>query len=195
MTERATTAADQRRHEIARISAGLFNEQGFDRVSMDEIARAVGLAKPSLYHYFRSKEEVLYMIHSSLFDVQMGKIEARARATSDPEERLRGVFHDIFESLESHPGHTRVFFESMRRLDETNFNKISENQNRYEKLVRQILEDGVEQGWLRPLDTGLASLALFGMCHWAYQWYAPGKKTPAELADVFFSLFVDGVRA
>ena len=64
----ATKNADERRKEIIRKAATLFNITGYFNTSMDDIAEAVGLRKPTLYYYVSSKEEILYLIHEELID-------------------------------------------------------------------------------------------------------------------------------
>ena len=54
------------------ISTEIFSRQGFRATSMNEIAAAVGLSKPTLYHYFRSKEELLVRIYSEVLDESLG---------------------------------------------------------------------------------------------------------------------------
>src|SRR3954452_14977462 len=63
-----TTRADAQRARVLTVSAEIFSRQGFRATSMNEIAAAVGLSKPTLYHYFRSKEELLVRIYSEVLD-------------------------------------------------------------------------------------------------------------------------------
>jgi AcrR family transcriptional regulator len=190
------TAAEGRRSEITTTAARLFNEFGVDRVSMDDVAKAVGLAKPTLYHYFPSKEQILYTIHKDLFEVILSALEERLATGAPPDEQLLGVFLDMFESMDTHPGHTRVFFEHFRKLGAEYRAAVRKEQRRYERLVQGIVEDGIAQGYFRAVDPRLASLALFGMANWSHQWYSPkGRHRPRQLAEQFYDFFVQGIGA
>lgn len=191
------SAAPQKRAEIVRIAAKMLNEeQGDHVVNMNDIAQAAGMAKPTLYHYFKSKEEIIFSIHMTLFELMRDQLEERLATESRPEEQLRGVFRDIFSQLHSHPGHTRVFREYFRRLTPERQKIVREQEGQYEQAVRKILTDGVEQGVFKGLNPTLASLALFGMAYWAYEWYSPEGRIPAqELADQFYTYFVEGIGA
>src|SRR5438552_16778543 len=69
-TDRAVDllAASPKLREIVDSAAGLFDQEGYHRVSMEDIANAVGLRKPSLYHYVRSKDQILARIHHAFMD-------------------------------------------------------------------------------------------------------------------------------
>jgi TetR/AcrR family transcriptional regulator, cholesterol catabolism regulator len=190
------SAAPQKRAEIVDITARMLNEAGGELVNMNDIAQAVGIAKPTLYHYFKSKEEIVYSNHFTLFELMRARVKERLATDAPPDEQLRGVFRDAFEFMDSHPGYTHVFRDYSRRLSPERQKLARENEKEYEALVRGILADGVEQGIFKPLDPRLASLALFGMTHWSYHWYSPGgTRSAEELADQFYDYFMDGVGA
>lgn len=63
------TRADQKRGQIATRAAALFDGQGYHATTMEDIAAAVGIAKPTLYHYYRPKAEILYAIHEECVSV------------------------------------------------------------------------------------------------------------------------------
>lgn len=194
--EVVTDAAMNRRNEIAAEAAKLFDAVGVDRVSMTQIADHVGLAKPSLYHYFRSKEEILYVIHATLFTQMTQSLEKRLAETDDARELLKGVFQDQLGTLVTHPGHIRVFFEHFRSLSPEFRGEVRDAQRRYESMVQEIFRRGRAQGVFRDVEPRLAALGLFGMVNWAHYWYsAKGDFTPTEVADQFYSMFLSGVES
>lgn len=191
------STAPQKRAEIVAITAKMLNEErGDHQINMTDIARAAGIAKPTLYHYFKSREEIIFSIHMTLFELMRDQLAERIATESRPDEQLRGVFRDIFAQLHSHPGHTRVFREHFRRLSPERKKIVLEQEGQYEAAVRTILANGVEQGIFKPLNPKLASLALFGMAYWAYEWYNPeGERSAEDLADQFYTYFIDGIGA
>src|SRR5436853_6175980 len=77
------------RQEILRTAARLFQQQGYDATSMNDVASALKLSKGGLYHHFQSKDEILFHIMSHAMDITEEKVVNAGRGISDPEERLR----------------------------------------------------------------------------------------------------------
>ena len=190
-----TAPGAARRAEIVRAAAELFDAHGFHRTSTAAIAERVGTAKATVYHYFRAKHEILYAIHDAWMDDLLAMVDDRRRAGADPITLLRNVFHDLLVLIDRRPGHVRVFFEYFRELPADAQAAARVKRDRYEALVEAAVADGMRTGALRALDPRTTTLALFGMCNWAYRWYSPGGRLgPDEVADQLFTVFLDGVR-
>src|SRR5262250_4019928 len=79
------------RQEILRTAARLFQQQGYDATSMNDVAGALRLSKGGLYHHFQSKDEILFDLMNHAMDITEERVIAPAKAIPDPEERLRTV--------------------------------------------------------------------------------------------------------
>ncbi|GAA2862676.1 TetR/AcrR family transcriptional regulator [Pseudonocardia halophobica] len=192
----AVSKADERRLNIVNRSALLFDRKGADQVSMSDIAEDVGLAKPSLYHYFSSKDEILNSIHVNTIEFLLDGIRRRRATDASPDVVLRGVLGDIFSLMETHPGHIRVFFESARRLPPDLLEPVRKREREYDQLVLETIEQAIEDGYFRAVNSRSAAFAFFGMANWAAHWYRPGGTKRAEqFAEEFFDLFLNGVTA
>ena len=188
--------ADEKRREIVTQAAVVFDTDGYHTANVDSLAHAVGLKKPSLYHYFSSKDEILYSIHEEFIDLLIQEFEARTDLGLTASESLRQVMIDVLRLMDTHRGHVRVFFEHHRELPAEHRATIAAKRDRYAEMVRVEFERGVRDGEFRGLDTGLTTLALFGMCNWTYQWYQRGGLlTSQEVADYFWTLLFDGIKA
>ncbi|BCJ70416.1 TetR/AcrR family transcriptional regulator [Polymorphospora rubra] len=186
--------ADDRRAEIVLRAAELFDEVGYHLTSMDDIARAVGLSKPTLYHYFTSKDSILLAIHEEFISILLGRqrqrLEQDDRGTSD---LLLDVMVDICDLMRTHRGYVRVFFEHHRELPEASRAKALAARDAYFDSVRGLFERGRAESLLAG-DPMLNSMALFGMCNWAYQWYDPrGTLTSLDVARHFHRILLQGV--
>ncbi len=161
---------------------------------MDDIALAVGVAKPTLYHYLYSKDRILSAIHEEFIDLLISRHDERATAGLMPEQLLLEVMADILELMETHRGHVRVFFNHHRELPEEVQATMRAKRDAYEQMVENLYVEGMAAGTFRKADATLASLATFGMCNWAYQWFRPGgpMRTP-ELAYQFWGFLVHGL--
>ena len=191
----ATAAHTSRREVIVTKAAELFDQKGYGATSVDDIAAAIGIKKPTLYYYFRSKNEILREIHEQFISHLLAQQERRKGTDLTAEQALLEVMIDIFEVVESWPGHVRVFIEHSRELEPADMADIQHKRDQFELAVRDIFLRGQEEGAFRNIDARLASLALLGMCNWAYQWYRPGGLSTRELAHEFYSFFVRGVGA
>jgi AcrR family transcriptional regulator len=174
----------------------LFDQSGYHQTSMQEIADAVGIRKPSLYHYFKSKDELLFWIHEVFVDRLVEQHSTRLELPLTRSQQLHEVIADILELMETHRGHVRVFFEHYRELSEPHRSRLKAKRDRYHALVEDIVRKGVDSGEFRPVDVPLTTLAIFGCANWAYQWYeSGGRLRPREIAYVFSELILNGLTA
>lgn len=191
---RAGPEGTARRHEIVAASARLFDERGYHTTSMDDIAAAVGIKKPTLYHHVQSKTQIVLWIHDELVNDLSARLEARVEQGMPRAETLFRVMDDILGLLETRPGHLRVYFEHHRELPAEEGRTAREKRDRYTDTVRRLIEDGAAAGEFVVENAGLTTLAFFGMCNWAYQWYRPGGELPHHtIALQFWRIFMGGV--
>lgn len=186
--------ADMRRSHVIGLAAELFEQRGYANVSMEQLAVAAGIAKPTLYHYFRAKDEILRGIHEEFIDLLLDRQEERRRLALSPADLLLGSMTDILGLMETHRGHVRVFFEHYRELPDLVREDIRVKRDRYQSMVRDAIAEGIRLGQFRPVDADTATLAVFGMCNWAYQWWRPGSGTdPAHTAERMWDLVMRGL--
>ena len=194
IAQRREMSAGQRRQQIVDKAAALFDTVPYNSTSMDDIAAAVGIAKPTLYHYFKSKGEILFEIHEALVNRLLSRHGDVRQGT--PSEQLLQIMEDILGLMQSRPGHMRVFFEHYRELSAEQREFIDVKRERFQAILEQVLIDGVATGEFRAIDIRLTSFQIFGACIWAYQWYSPGGRLgTAEIARQFWQQFVAGIGA
>lgn len=182
-----TTRAEQRRREIVATAATLFNEKGYALTGMEDIAFALGMAKPTMYHYFRSKDQILTAIHEEVSLVLRQRISSREAAALGPAERLFEMIVDILELSETHPGHQRVWAEHQRELPADAREARRVRVVEYVSIVESCLREGIDQGIFRPVDTYLTTMQIIGMSTWAYQWIHDSHAWRArDVAHVFW---------
>jgi AcrR family transcriptional regulator len=171
----------------------LFDREGYARVGVDRIAEAVGIRKPTLYHYVSSKDELLGWIHEEFIDELLAKQASRPPGRTAAAE-LAAVIADILGLMQTHRAHVRVFFEHHRELPAAARERVRRRRDAYQAHVEETIRRGSAAGELREVDARLAALALFGMCNWAYQWYRPDGPLPArDVAASFADLFLHGL--
>lgn len=193
-TRPVRNAADQRRAVIVQLAAELFDRAGYHQTSMEKLAATAGVAKPTLYHYFSGKEAILCEIHREFIEPLISRHESRLNFALGPRQLLLEAMGDILELMETHRGHVRVFFEHYRELPADVQAQVRSRRDHYECMIRAVIERGIEQGEFRPVDTHLTTLAIFGICNWAYHWYqADGPLRPREIAYRMWDLLELGM--
>ena len=183
-----------RRAEIVSAASYLFEKLGYYNTSMDDIAAQVGIKKPSLYHHVKSKGQIVAWIHNSLADDLLDRLQRRVNEGQDPSTIIYWVISDILHALHDRPGHLRVYFEHHMEIPEEYRAESQRRRTRYSQLVNDVIASGVRRGTFRTDNVSLTTLALFGMCNWAYQWYRPsGPLTVDQVAAHFWRQFLNGI--
>lgn len=193
MESQSSPAAERRLREIILTAAELFDRAGYTTTSMEDIAEAVGLAKPTLYHYVKSKDEILYQIHREFMAVAFTAMESHEGRLS-PEEEARATIVEILDLIAKHRPLVRVFFEHFRDLPARHQRIVVEQRDRYAAGLTGVIRRGFSRGDFRSVDPKLTALAIFGMCNWAYQWYDPsGRSSAQQLGEMFGDLVMTGI--
>ena len=173
-TERRGLSAQERRKDVVGRAAALFDGFGYSSASMADIAHEVGIAKATLYHYFKGKDEILFDIHEEFIDLLIAQHRERSTSVTRPREQLLGMMTDILDLMETHRGHVRVFFEHYRELPRLQQETIRQKRDVYESMVEEVFAAGISQQEFSNLDVRLSTLATFGMCIGSYHWYRAG---------------------
>jgi TetR/AcrR family transcriptional regulator, cholesterol catabolism regulator len=193
---RRRLTTEERRQQIVDAAAELFDKVGYSSTSMEDIAAVVGVAKPTLYHYFPGKDAVLLEIHEAFIDLLTRQHAERVAAELGPEQLLLEIMADILELMRTHRGHVRVYFEHYRELPPEARAASRIKRDAYHAAVVEIFREGTAKGVFKPVDPELAAKAMFGMCNWAYQWYMDDMPLrPRDIAYRFWSFLVHGVGA
>lgn len=184
---------DRRLAGVLEHAARIFCEKGYAGASMRDLSRATGMSLAGLYHYFSSKEELLYLIQKHTFRTIIENVRARLEGYDDPAARIR-----IF--IESHLEYSLANKEAMKVLvheDETLKNEhgteVRAIKREYYCICLELLEDFQRAKGLQ-FSGRLAVLSLFGMINWIYTWHNPRVDADAQgLARQMGDIFLHGV--
>jgi TetR/AcrR family transcriptional regulator, cholesterol catabolism regulator len=182
-----------RRDELTRQAARLFAERGYHGTSVDQLAKAMGVQKGSLYAHMASKQELLYATMregAAAFHGALDAIDERLPPTERIRLALRAHLRVVADQLDV----ATVFVREWRYLEGERRDEIVAERRRYEERFRALFREGRELGELRTdLDEGAAALLVLSALNWAYTWLPPGRDTD-DLADRFYALLVEGMR-
>ena len=193
MSREATTTDP--RQEILRASARLFQEQGYDGTSMNDVAAALKLSKGGLYHHFQSKDEILFNLMNHAMDITEERVINRVKAIPHPEERLRMLIKlHIGVVLSEGDREITVMLHENHPLPPTLRKRINARKKDYvhflENLIGEVQRARRLTGTVTPRA---AAFALLGMINWIYQWYRPeGALQEESLAQQYTEIFFQG---
>jgi AcrR family transcriptional regulator len=182
--------------EILTVAAQVIAEEGYEKASIRTIAAAAGVSIPGLYYYFKSKEEVLFLIQHGTFSSLVENLEERLKQEqgASPERRVRIVIENHLQHFLAHLPELKVCARELESLKGEHYNQVLERRREYYHMTREIIDEIVE-GSVGQLDSDLAALSLFGMLNWVYMWYDPSRHSDLKhLALQLSSIFIDGIR-
>ena len=183
------------RQEILRAAARLFQQQGYDATSMNDVAAALKLSKGGLYHHFQSKDEILFHIMSHAMEITEERVINVVRRIENPEERLRMLIRlHIQVVLSPEDREITVMLHENHPLPPSLRRKINGRKKDYVHFVENLVAD-VQRLRNSPSTVmpRAAAFALVGMINWIYQWYKPdGSLTGDALAQQYTDIFFRG---
>jgi AcrR family transcriptional regulator len=185
---------DQKLEFILRNAARIFAEKNYHSTTMRDISRATNVSLAGLYHYCKSKEELLYLIQDNCFGRVLERLEERLREVEDPLGRLRIFIENHLSFFAANMAEMKILSHEAESLAGDLHRHVSTKKDKYTKLARRILKDIQQaEGLDQQIDLTVATYALFGMMNWIYNWYDPrGKLKVSELVDNVTRLFLNG---
>jgi AcrR family transcriptional regulator len=190
----------QPRQEILRAAARLFQQQGYDATSMNDVAAALKLSKGGLYHHFQSKDEILFHIMSHAMEITEARVinvvrRIDASSVTGVEERLRTLIKlHIQVVLSPEDREVTVMLHENHPLPPTLRRQINARKKDYLHFVEHLVADVQrKRNSGSTVKPRAAALALVGMINWIYQWYKPdGPLSGDELAQQYTEIFFHG---
>jgi AcrR family transcriptional regulator len=175
---------------------------------MRDISRATKVSLAGLYHYCKSKEELLFLIQDHCFGRVLERLEERLRGESDPVAKLRIFVDNHLSFFAANMAEMKVLSHEAESLAGDLHEHVSSRKRQYTRTARKILSEvqqaaassgraprrnGPPKTNSKPLDLTAATYALFGMMNWIYNWYDPrGKLSVSQLVDNITRLFLSG---
>ena len=177
---------------IVEHAARLFAERGFLGASIADLAEACETSKSLIYHYYDSKEDILFDVMHSHVHALLDAAEEISGRETDPSEKLRELTLAFVRLYAGAAARQRVLLNELERLSKEQRAIVVGIQRQLIAIVEQIL------GALRPdLASPLkapAAMLWFGMINWMHTWLDPhGRVAPARIAELAANVFLDGI--
>ena len=181
------------KERILRTAAELFAAQGYHATGVAELGRAAGIQRGALYYHIGSKEELLFELCKRHVEDAVVFGEEVLATGAEPVEKLRQLFHRHIRMIVEHQAEIVVSFREMHFLTGERAIYLHNLRDRYEAVVRTILQEGFERGQFRSADAVVVR-GLLGLISYAYLWFNPhGRLSPDDLAERFAELAFHGL--
>lgn len=189
--DRAFQAAWRRDSLLATASA-FFNHRGFDNSSFDDIATALNLTRGALYHYVANKEQLLFECYLRSMSLTEEVLDRNAALGGGAEEQQARFIASMIALNAGPLGPLAGYFRLQSLTPEHQV--VARGRSHVALGKASYSERGMREGVFRPVDAALSRRAIIGAINWLPRWYAPaGHNTPAEIADTFCDLFLNGL--
>lgn len=185
------TAYDEKLESILRASAQIFAEKGYHQASIRDIARATRVSLSGLYYYFKSKEELLFLIQDHAFGTLLRRLDEVLDGVDDPHRKLRLLVENHLGFFVNNMAEMKLLSHEADSLSGEYRKSANAMKLRLTKIAMEIVQ---ELGPAPGIDLRVATFSLFGMMNWIYNWYRPERDVPVEqLAENMTRIFLAGI--
>src|SRR5437868_10226432 len=184
---------DRRLAEILRHATDVVCEKVYEGASMRDLSRATGISLAGLYHYFDSKEKLLYLIQKHTFSTIVTQLRKRLQSVDDREQRVRIFIQNHLEYFLDNQKAMKVLSHEDDALKTAYGSEIAAIKREYYRACVDLME-ALKRDRGLEFNSRIAVLSLFGMMNWIYTWHHPRVDADAgELAQQMGDIFLYGV--
>jgi len=182
------------KEQILEVAAQIISQKGFHATSMQDIADAVNLQKASLYHHVSSKQEILLALLDRALDMLTERLQVVVEKKLPADEKLHLAVNTFLDVLTEHHDLVSVLLLEHRSLDSEYHTRHIVRRDRFEKLWRNLIQEGMDSGIFTRSDPALTARALLGVLNWTVTWYRPsGPLALSSISDHLTELFLNGL--
>ncbi|MET4025833.1 AcrR family transcriptional regulator [Marinobacter sp. MBR-99] len=173
ITEQLVSDPTSARGRLLKEAARLFRDKGYERTTVRDLAAAVGIQSGSLFHHFRSKEEILKAVMVETIRLNTALMQAAADSEESARDKLRALVRSELESINGQTGEAMaVLVYEWRSLSESSQGLVLELREIYEGLWLSVLEELSGLGQLKA-EPFIVRRMLTGALSWTVTWYKP----------------------
>jgi AcrR family transcriptional regulator len=191
-----TQAADyeERRDRIVEKAAKLYAERGFLGASISDLAKTCKTSKSLIYHYYPSKEDILFDVMHSHVAALLQTAEAIVAQPLAPREKLRAINREFMKHYVGAAARQKVLLNELGHLPKKRRAVIIGIQHKLIDMIQDILTEMRPELGGRSTLKRPAAMLYFGMINWTHTWMDPsGAAKPAKIAELAANLFLDGI--
>jgi AcrR family transcriptional regulator len=184
----------QRHDEIFGVISRMFAEKGYLETTMRDIAKELNVKPPSLYNYFKSKEEALFKLINESMDTALENIENINSMDIPAKEKLFKTIEFYTYSYSVKKAGPILLLYYVDKLTKRHQRILMEKQRRFSDMAANILHELEEEGLMKDIPPKIALFAFFGMVNYTIKWYHQnGPVKPEELVKHFIEIYTKGI--
>ena len=182
-----------KREAVIRAAAHAFNLKGYHNTSLDDIAAALEVSKPTVYYYVSNKEQLLFECFVAGIEPIRRAFRQARQLKVNARERLKAVLGHYGQALASEFGWSMVRAED-QDLSPAMSAHIKSLKSEIDQGIRRLLREGMQDGSIHPCDPKMTAFALAGALNWIAHWYREDQSmTGVEIAAAFVTVFENGL--
>lgn len=187
-----------RREEILAAATDLFYEYGYQKASLRDLSRKVGLTQAAIYYYFRNKEEILYTIIEKSSNELYFTLKSCLSEKKDAVVELRDAIIQHILSIKHGRKGAKIIIEDKRFLGGQLNKLVKEKERAIFYLYKNHLVELQKGKRIEDVDLTVATFGILGTINWLYHWYRPEKNLSLEqlaeqiVSNLFHGLLRDG---
>lgn len=184
---------EQRRLEVLLAAARTFSRYGYHIATLDDVADELGVTKPAIYYYAKSKDELLFACGEKALSELQDALDRSVEPGSNGLERLTRFFRLYSETICTDFGRCLVVTEPRDLITRSRKENMA-GRRALNLSARAIIREGMADGSLRPCDERALAIAMFDAFNGLTRWFDPkGPMTLQEVVDEYLSVFTRGI--
>lgn len=192
-SEQRNRERGQKREAVLAAAVKSFNEQGFHATSLDDVAAALNVTKPTIYYYFKTKDDILFeCVRRGLEGIRLAA-EAVEAANGTGMERLRALLRDYAITMTRDFGMC-VIRTADHELSPTSRARFRALKREIDETIRRVIENGMTDGSIARGDARVVTFTVTGACNWIAKWFDPdGPMSSEDVAEAVVETLLAGL--
>jgi AcrR family transcriptional regulator len=190
--------SDSRWQDVLSAAIVVFRRVGYERATLEDIAREVGINRATVYYYVGTKEELLVALLQEPIHTLRVRLDDIARRQLPAQDKLVEALRDYVRILDERPEMFVFLSENIHKVMSGDVaDEIERDADRYGRTLAQVIAAGAESGDFRDdIAPQVAVMAILGMFNWMHRWYRPdGTRSLADIGEDIVKLAVSSLAA
>ncbi len=184
-----------KRQAVIAEASRAFGHRGYQNVSLDDIAKSLNVTKPALYHYIKSKQELLYECHKLAMDIGDRALDHAVATGKTGLEKLESFISDYVDAFANELAASAVLHE-LSAMPQDDRKRIINRRRQFDLRLRSLIQEGIDDKTIGPCDPKLAVFWFMGAINGIPRWFSvDGEFSGEQIADAFVKFLMHGIRA
>lgn len=172
----------------------VFYEDGYQKASMREVARRIGMSQAAIYYHFTDKEDLLFTLIDDFTERFSATLMRAVAGGVSPQEKLGNLIAAQLDMLVENQRDLKILSQDKGHLSKMRLRLIRSKERTVLEIYRACLDEVRKGGGLNGIESTVAAFTIIGAINWLYQWYRPGEGLPwATVKQSILRMVLQGV--